>query len=95
MRCDSCLEMIPRERSRLCSVTREEELSSRSERASPMSKLEITLFPFVLRTSYLASADLVPQLYTAECRECKFCKSGKTNLCGAVRCAFLHPRTTR
>lgn len=25
------------------------------------------------------------QLYTAECRECKFCKSGKTNLCGAVR----------
>lgn len=20
-------------------------------------------------------------LYTAECRECKFCKSGKTNLC--------------
>lgn len=25
------------------------------------------------------------QLYTAECRECKFCKSGKTNLCSAVR----------
>lgn len=24
-------------------------------------------------------------LYTAECRECKFCKSGKTNLCGSVR----------
>jgi S-(hydroxymethyl)glutathione dehydrogenase/alcohol dehydrogenase len=22
---------------------------------------------------------------TAECKECKFCKSGKTNLCGAVR----------
>jgi S-(hydroxymethyl)glutathione dehydrogenase/alcohol dehydrogenase len=21
-------------------------------------------------------------LYTAECKECKFCKSGKTNLCG-------------
>lgn len=25
------------------------------------------------------------QLYTAECRECKFCKSGKTNLCSSVR----------
>jgi len=29
--------------------------------------------------------DHVIPLYTAECRECKFCKSGKTNLCGAVR----------
>ncbi|KAM0745650.1 glutathione-dependent formaldehyde dehydrogenase, partial [Meredithblackwellia eburnea MCA 4105] len=29
--------------------------------------------------------DHVVPLYTAECRECKFCKSGKTNLCGAVR----------
>lgn len=29
--------------------------------------------------------DSVIALYTAECRECKFCKSGKTNLCGAVR----------
>ncbi len=26
-----------------------------------------------------------PVLYTAECGECKFCTSGKTNLCGAVR----------
>lgn len=32
-------------------------------------------------------ADTSTQLYTAECRECKFCKSGKTNLCGAVRFA--------
>src|SRR3954464_3057501 len=24
-------------------------------------------------------------LYTAECRQCKFCRSGKTNLCQAVR----------
>jgi S-(hydroxymethyl)glutathione dehydrogenase/alcohol dehydrogenase len=24
-------------------------------------------------------------LYTPECRECKFCTSGKTNLCGAIR----------
>ncbi|GMM33912.1 bifunctional alcohol dehydrogenase/S-(hydroxymethyl)glutathione dehydrogenase [Saccharomycopsis crataegensis] len=29
--------------------------------------------------------DHVIALYTAECRECKFCKSGKTNLCGSVR----------
>jgi len=30
-------------------------------------------------------ADHVIPLYTAECGECKFCKSGKTNLCQAVR----------
>lgn len=29
--------------------------------------------------------DHVIPLYTAECRECKFCLSGKTNLCQAVR----------
>ncbi|HYM85710.1 MAG TPA: S-(hydroxymethyl)glutathione dehydrogenase/class III alcohol dehydrogenase, partial [Pseudoxanthomonas sp.] len=29
--------------------------------------------------------DHVIPLYTAECRECEFCKSGKTNLCIAVR----------
>ncbi|ODV63691.1 S-(hydroxymethyl)glutathione dehydrogenase/class III alcohol dehydrogenase [Ascoidea rubescens DSM 1968] len=29
--------------------------------------------------------DHVIALYTAECRKCKFCKSGKTNLCGSVR----------
>ena len=29
--------------------------------------------------------DHVIPLYTAECRQCKFCKSGKTNLCQAVR----------
>tara|TARA_R110002072_G_scaffold1598_5_gene13580 strand:+ start:6645 stop:7754 length:1110 start_codon:yes stop_codon:yes gene_type:complete len=29
--------------------------------------------------------DHVIPLYTAECKECKFCKSGKTNLCSAVR----------
>ncbi|CAD6892803.1 unnamed protein product [Tilletia caries] len=29
--------------------------------------------------------DHVILLYTAECRQCKFCKSGKTNLCSAVR----------
>lgn len=29
--------------------------------------------------------DHVIPLYTAECKECLFCKSGKTNLCVAVR----------
>jgi S-(hydroxymethyl)glutathione dehydrogenase/alcohol dehydrogenase len=31
------------------------------------------------------TGDRVIPLYTAECRECKFCRSGKTNLCQAVR----------
>lgn len=29
--------------------------------------------------------DHVIPLYTPECRECKFCKSGKTNLCSVIR----------
>ena len=29
--------------------------------------------------------DHVIPLYTPECGECKFCRSGKTNLCSAVR----------
>ncbi|HTJ85101.1 MAG TPA: S-(hydroxymethyl)glutathione dehydrogenase/class III alcohol dehydrogenase [Polyangiaceae bacterium] len=33
----------------------------------------------------LEPGDHVIPLYTAECRQCKFCKSGKTNLCQAVR----------
>lgn len=33
----------------------------------------------------LQVGDHVIPLYTAECRQCKFCLSGKTNLCGAVR----------
>lgn len=33
----------------------------------------------------VAVGDHVIPLYTAECKECKFCKSGKTNLCGKVR----------
>ncbi len=33
----------------------------------------------------LQPGDHVIPLYTAECRECEFCKSGKTNLCVAVR----------
>ncbi len=33
----------------------------------------------------VAVGDHVIPLYTAECRECKFCKSGKTNLCSSVR----------
>ncbi len=33
----------------------------------------------------LKPGDHVIPLYTAECRECAFCRSGKTNLCQAVR----------
>ncbi|MCW5637001.1 MAG: S-(hydroxymethyl)glutathione dehydrogenase/class III alcohol dehydrogenase [Rubrivivax sp.] len=33
----------------------------------------------------VAPGDHVIPLYTAECRECLFCRSGKTNLCVAVR----------
>jgi len=33
----------------------------------------------------LKPGDHVIPLYTAECRECKFCLSGKTNLCQAIR----------
>ena len=33
----------------------------------------------------LEIGDHVIPLYTPECRQCKFCISGKTNLCGAIR----------
>ena len=33
----------------------------------------------------LNPGDHVIPLYTPECRQCKFCLSGKTNLCGAIR----------
>ena len=35
--------------------------------------------------SSLAVGDHVIPLYTPECRQCQFCLSGKTNLCGAIR----------
>ena len=35
--------------------------------------------------STLKPGDHVIPLYTPECRQCKFCLSGKTNLCGAIR----------
>jgi S-(hydroxymethyl)glutathione dehydrogenase/alcohol dehydrogenase len=35
--------------------------------------------------SSLAVGDHVIPLYTPECRQCKFCTSGKTNLCQAIR----------
>jgi len=35
--------------------------------------------------SNVKPGDHVVALYTPECRECKFCKSGKTNLCGKIR----------
>ena len=39
----------------------------------------------VVLISCLKPGDHVIPLYTAECRKCKFCLSGKTNLCQAVR----------
>ncbi len=33
----------------------------------------------------VSPGDHVIPLYTPECRQCKFCLSGKTNLCGAIR----------
>ena len=33
----------------------------------------------------VAPGDHVIPLYTPECRQCKFCLSGRTNLCGAIR----------
>ena len=33
----------------------------------------------------LKAGDHVIPLYTPECRQCEFCLSGKTNLCGAIR----------
>ncbi len=35
--------------------------------------------------SSVAAGDHVIPLYTPECRACKFCRSGKTNLCQAIR----------
>ena len=46
------------------------------------------VFPAVLGhedVTSVAVGDHVIPLYTAECKECLFCKSGKTNLCVAVR----------
>ena len=41
----------------------------------------------------LAVGDHVIPLYIPECRECKFCLSGRTNLCGQIRETQL--RTSR
>src|SRR6478609_8053916 len=46
------------------------------------------LFPVVLGhegAGIVQPGDHVIPLYTAECGECLFCKSGKTNLCTSVR----------
>lgn len=43
---------------------------------------------FTSFTSYqilIFAGDHVIPLYIPECRECKFCKSGKTNLCSVIR----------
>lgn len=34
--------------------------------------------------------DHVIPLYTAQCYECKFCKSSKTNLCQRIRCTNIY-----
>ncbi len=39
--------------------------------------------------------DHVIPLYTAECGECEFCRSGKTNLCVAVRETVVMPGLQR
>ena len=55
-----------------------------SVRESRLSSLEITSSPCNLPFSdYLAQASF--DRYIPECKECKFCKSGKTNLCSVVR----------
>jgi len=47
----------------------------------------------------VAVGDHVIPLYTPECRSCKFCRSGKTNLCQAIRATqgqgLMPDRTTR
>ena len=47
----------------------------------------------------VATGDHVIPLYTPECGECDFCKSGKTNLCQAIRSTqgqgFMPDGTTR
>lgn len=48
----------------------------------------------------VAPGDHVIPCYQAECRECKFCRSGKSNLCSKVRSAtgvgvMLHDRKSR
>ena len=58
-------------------------------------KVRILMKPFVNRivesvgegVTEVQPGDHVIPCYQAECRECKFCKSGKTNLCGKVRAA--------
>ena len=37
------------------------------------------------RITTVKPGDYVIPLYIPECGECKFCKSGRTNLCGAIR----------
>ena len=47
------------------------------------------LFPYILQVRSHTTLPLIspdPDFYVLECRECKFCKSGKTNLCGKGLC---------
>lgn len=43
------------------------------------------LYPVGDEVTSVQPGDHVIPLYTPECGECKFCLSGKTNLCSAIR----------
>lgn len=52
-----------------------------------MLKLEIMSSPYsmLITISILLVGNMLTCRSTPECKECKFCKSGKTNLCGKIR----------
>ena len=80
------LEKIPRELSQLFWVMRVLASSNPLERVSRLSKKETMLLHFSISTQILLSAQTILIIHsTPECKECKFCKSGKTNLCGKIR----------
>ena len=67
-----------------------------SRTSSPYATVSSSLVPsWSIRSAsgaernFRRQGDHVIPLYTAECRECKFCKSGKTNLCGSG--AYISP----
>ena len=63
---------------------------------NPLFSDSLNVFGFVLSrivesvgegVTEVQPGDHVIPCYQAECRECKFCRSGKTNICGKVRSA--------
>eukprot|EP00850_Spirogloea_muscicola_P000538 SM000002S05618 [mRNA] locus=s2:1197032:1201229:+ [translate_table: standard] len=54
--------------------------------AGPLPPLPLSVVESVGEgVTEVQAGDAVIPCYQAECRECKFCRSGKTNLCGKVR----------